>query len=99
MQVSEATDLITAQRAVAMFQPNLILAQLRLPTYSGLELVRRLKREIATQSIPVLLYTDMATAEERIQALELGATDLISRPFVGAEVLARLRGPAQSGTS
>ena len=91
MEVFEATDLITAQRAVAMFQPNLILAQLRLPTYSGLELVRRLKRDSATQSIPVLLYTDMATAEERIQALDLGASDLISRPFVGAEVLARLR--------
>ncbi len=91
MEVFEATDLITAQRAVAMFQPNLILAQLRLPTYSGLELVRRLKRDSATQSIPVLLYTDLATAEERIQALELGASDLISRPFVGAEVLARLR--------
>jgi len=38
MEVFEATDLITAQRSVAMFQPNLILAQLRLPTYSGLEL-------------------------------------------------------------
>ncbi len=82
-----------------MFQPNLILAQLRLPTYSGLELVRRLKQESNTQSIPVLLYTELATAEERIQALELGASDLISRPFVGAEVLARLRGPCASGTS
>ena len=91
MEVSEATDLITAQRAVAMFQANLILAQLRLPTYSGLELVRRLKRDSTTRSIPVLLYTDLATAEERIQALELGASDLISRPFVAAEVLARLR--------
>lgn len=91
MEVFEAADMITAQRAVAMFKPNLFLAQLRLPTYSGLELVRRLKRESATQSIPVLLYTDMATAEERIQALELGASDLISRPFVGAELLARLR--------
>ena len=91
MEVSEATDLITAQRAVAMFQANLILAQLRLPTYSGLELVRRLKRDSTTRSIPVLLYTDLATAEERIQALELGASDLTSRPFVGAEVLARLR--------
>ena len=99
MEVCEATDLITAQRAVSMFQPNLILAQLRLPTYSGLELVRRLKQEGTTRSIPVLLYTDMATAEERIQALELGASDLISKPFVGAEVLARLRVALPSGTS
>ena len=38
-----------------------------------------------------MLYTNLGTAEERIQALELGASDLISRPFAGAEVLARLR--------
>jgi diguanylate cyclase (GGDEF)-like protein len=91
MEVCEATDLISAQRALSMFRPNLILAQLRLQTYNGLELVRRLKREVATQSIPILLYTDMATATERIQALDLGASDLISKPFVGAELLARLR--------
>ncbi len=91
MEVFEATDLISAQRSVTTLRPNLILAQLRLPTYSGLELVRRLKRDSATRSIPVLLYTDLASAEERIQALDLGASDLISKPFVAAEVLARLR--------
>jgi two-component system, cell cycle response regulator len=91
MEVFDATDMITALHAVPKFQPNLILAQLRLPTYGGLELVRWLKRDSATRSIPVLLYTDMATAEERIQALDLGASDLISKPFVGAELLARLR--------
>ncbi len=99
MEVFDATDLITALHAVPKFQPNLILAQLRLPTYSGLELVRRLKRDSATQSIPVLLYTDLATAEERIQALDLGASDLISKPFVGAELLARLARPCAPGTS
>jgi two-component system, cell cycle response regulator len=91
MEVFEATDLITALRAVPMFQPNLILAQLRLPTYGGMELLYRLKRDSAMRLIPVLLYTDMATAEERIRALDLGAGDLVCRPFVGAELLARLR--------
>ncbi len=91
MEVFEATDMISALRSLAMFRPNIILAQLRLPTYNGLELVRRLKRESATQSTPVLLYTDMASAGERIQALNLGASDLVSKPFVAAELIARLR--------
>ena len=56
MEVFEATDLILAFRAIPIFEPNLILSQLRLPTYGGLELVRRLKEGHATQSIPVLLY-------------------------------------------
>ncbi len=91
MEVFEATDLITALRAVSVFQPNLILAQLRLPTYGGLELVHQLKQESATRFIPVLLYTDLASADERVRALDLGASDLISKPIVGVELLARLR--------
>jgi diguanylate cyclase (GGDEF)-like protein len=91
IDVFEATDLITALRAIGLFKPNLILAQLRLPTFSGLELVRRLKEEAATDSIPVLLYSEIATADERIRAFELGATDFVTKPFVGAELLARVR--------
>jgi diguanylate cyclase (GGDEF)-like protein len=91
IEVFEANDLIMALRAIPMFQPNVILAQLRLPTYNGLELVRRLKQESVTQSIPVLLYADIATAEERVRAFDLGAIDFVSKPFVGAELLARVR--------
>ncbi|MBV8312220.1 MAG: diguanylate cyclase [Planctomycetaceae bacterium] len=91
MEVFEANDLIMALRAIPMFQPNAILAQMRLPTYGGLELVRRLKGESKTQSIPILLYADVATAEERVRAFDLGAVDFVSKPFVGAELLARVR--------
>jgi diguanylate cyclase (GGDEF)-like protein len=91
IEVFEATDLISALRAIGIFEPNLILAQLRLPTFSGLELVRRVKEDTATQSIPVLLYSEFATADERIRAFDLGAADFVSKPFVGAELLARVR--------
>ncbi len=91
MEVFEATDLISALRAISIFQPNLVLSQLRLPTYCGMELVQRLKGQSATQFIPVLLYTDLVTTDERVRALDLGANDLVSWPFVGTEMLARLR--------
>ena len=86
-----ASDLITAVHALSLFQPSLILAQLRLPTFGGFELVRRLKEDHATRSIPVILYSDIATAEERIQALDMGAVDLLTKPFVSAELIARVR--------
>jgi diguanylate cyclase (GGDEF)-like protein len=91
MEVFEGTDLITALRAIPIFQPNLVLSQLRLPTYSGLELVRRMKQDAVTLTIPVLLYAEAATAEERVRAFDLGAIDFVSKPFVAAELLARVR--------
>jgi len=91
MQVVEASDLIAAMRAIPVYEPNLVLAQLRLPTYSGLDLIRRMKEDSRTQSIPILLYAEAATADERIKAFDLGASDVVSKPFVGAELLARVR--------
>lgn len=64
---------------------------MRLPTYTGLELVRRIKQDPVTRSISVILYSNIATAEERIQAFELGAVDLLTKPFITAELIARAR--------
>ena len=62
-----------------------------MPTFGGLELVRRVKDDHATRSIPIILYGDHATAEERIRALDMGAIDLLTKPFVSAEMIARVR--------
>jgi diguanylate cyclase (GGDEF)-like protein len=91
LEVHEASDLITAAQAVPIVQPNLILAQMRLPTHSGMELVRRLKEDRATYWIPVILYSDITSPEERVRALDLGAVDVLSKPFVSAELVARVR--------
>jgi two-component system cell cycle response regulator len=91
METFPAGDLVTAVHAVETFQPDLILSQLRLPTHSGLALVRRVKEQDATRLVPVILYGDLTTAEERTTALDLGALDLITEPFVTAELLARVR--------
>ena len=52
IEVYIAGDLITAIHALSLYQPSLILAQLRLPTFSGLELIRRLKEDHATAINP-----------------------------------------------
>ena len=90
IDVFTSGDLISAAHALSLFQPNLILAQVRLPTLAAWT-VRWLNEQHATRSIPVILYSDIATAEERIQALDLGAVDLLTKPFVSAELIARMR--------
>jgi diguanylate cyclase (GGDEF)-like protein len=89
--VYPAGDLITAVQAIASFGPDVILAQLRLPTHDGLALVRRMKECDATRLVPVILYGHRTTSDERIQALELGAVDVITEPFACAELVARVR--------
>jgi two-component system cell cycle response regulator len=64
---------------------------MRLPAHDGLELVCRLKRDRSTRLTPVILYSDIATVEERVMALELGAVDLLTEPFASAELIARVR--------
>jgi diguanylate cyclase (GGDEF)-like protein len=91
LEVQDSGDLISALGSIAVSKPNLVLSQLRLPTYNGLELVKRLKENPATSAIPVILYADFASPEERVRAFELGAADFVSRPFVAAELLARVR--------
>lgn len=91
MEVYTASDLITAVHALSNLQPNVILAHMCLPPHGGMELVRRVKEDCSTRSIPVILYSDIATVEERVRALDLGATDLLSKPFVSAELIARVR--------
>jgi diguanylate cyclase (GGDEF)-like protein len=91
LEVYAAGDLITAVHAVASFQPDLVLAQLRLPTHSGLALVRQVKADDATSLVPVILYGHRTTSQERITALELGALDLLTEPFASAELVARVR--------
>lgn len=97
MEVYTANDIMTALRALSIFQPSLILAQLRLPTYSGLELIRYIKQQRITESTPIILYSEITTAQERTEAFELGAADLLIKPFTPAELSARVRAALKAG--
>jgi len=85
-----ALDIVSALAACAGFQPNLILLQLRLPTYNGFEIIRRLKDDHRTRNIPVIFLAHSAMTAEKARGIDLGAVDFVSKPFDPVELLARV---------
>jgi two-component system cell cycle response regulator len=91
IEVHAVSDLITALHVVSTYHPDLILAQMRLHAHSGLELVCRVKENCSTALLPVILYSDSATAEQRVKAFDQGVADFLCKPFAGAELVARVQ--------
>ena len=71
--------------------PALVLLDLMLPGISGAELCRRLRREPQTRRTPVIILTARGTEAERVEGLELGADDYVTKPFSVRELVARVR--------
>src|SRR5438128_2445114 len=65
IETYEALDIITAMAACQKYQPNLILLQLRLQTWDGYEVIKRLKDDPRTRSIPVILLASSAQTVEK----------------------------------
>jgi signal transduction histidine kinase len=77
--------------AVRERAPDLVLTDVMMPEMSGTDLCRALKSDPETASIPVVLVTSKAEREMKIEGLELGADDYVTKPFHSRELLARVR--------
>ena len=62
-----------------------------LPNTSGIELARRLKKDHVTAEIPIIMLTAKTEEDNKIQGLEVGADDYITKPFSPRELVARLK--------
>ena len=71
--------------------PDLIVSDVMMPDMDGLSLLRQLRADAATRSIPVILVTAMARTEDVVAGLELGADDYLVKPYHPAELVARVR--------
>jgi len=71
--------------------PDLILLDVDLGGIDGFEVCRRLKNTPATAAIPIVFLTGASSTEEKLQGLELGAIDYVTKPFDPAELRARVR--------
>ncbi len=72
-------------------KPDLILLDWMLPGTSGIELARRLRRDEITANIPIIMLTAKGEEDNKIQGLEVGADDYITKPFSPRELVARLK--------
>jgi pilus assembly protein CpaE len=71
-------------------KPDAIITDVMMPDISGYELTRILRREPEFAEIPILILTAQSGLEDKLKAFEAGADDHLTKPFEGAELLARL---------
>ena len=87
-QVDKAEDGRAGLEQALAGQYDLVLLDIMLPALSGLEVLRRLRREKDT---PVILLTARDTVMDKVSGLDMGADDYITKPFAIEELLARIR--------
>lgn len=87
-QVFTASSGEEALQELARHRPDLVLLDLNLPDMSGLEVCRRVR---TSSALPIIVLSVKDRERDKVQALELGADDYVSKPFGIQEVLARVR--------
>ncbi len=88
--ISIATDGETAVRVANHNHPDLILLDVMMPGIDGYETCRRLKKQPATQTIPIIFVTAKKEVDDIVQGFNSGGVDYISKPFRKQEVLSRI---------
>ena len=96
-EAQEAADSRQAQTVIAERLPDLLLLDWMLPGISGIDFARRLKKEELTRELPIIMLTARAEEEDKVQGLESGADDYITKPFSPRELVARIRAVLRRG--
>jgi two-component system KDP operon response regulator KdpE len=91
-----AGDGRTALQAAREDRPDIVVLDLGLPDLSGFDVLRRLR---AWSTVPVVVLSARAESSEKVQALDLGADDYVTKPFGMEELLARVRAAARRAGS
>jgi signal transduction histidine kinase/ligand-binding sensor domain-containing protein/DNA-binding response OmpR family regulator len=89
--ILEAGDGEAGLKAALEHQPDLIISDVMMPNMSGTQMCAKIKRNIQTSHIPVILLTARTALEYKIEGLETGADDYITKPFNSKLLRARVK--------
>lgn len=87
-QVQVAHDGRTALQVLTEESPDLVLLDLGLPDLDGVSVLRRLR---TTSALPVIVLSARHSSDDKVEALDLGANDYVTKPFGVEELMARIR--------
>jgi light-regulated signal transduction histidine kinase (bacteriophytochrome) len=90
-EVATAADGLQALAAVRAHPPDLVVSDVMMPNLDGVALVRALRGDPRTASVPVILLSARAGEESAIAGLDAGSDDYLVKPFSARELLARVR--------
>jgi two-component system phosphate regulon response regulator PhoB len=90
-RVVEAGDGEEALTLVSERKPDLVLLDWMLPSLSGIEVCRQLRRKPATRDLPIIMLTARGEEGDKIRGLNTGADDYLTKPFSLPELMARVR--------
>jgi two-component system, OmpR family, phosphate regulon response regulator PhoB len=86
-----AGDAEVAQKLINEVLPALVLLDWMLPGASGVELARRLRADPRTRDLPIIMVTARSEERDKVEGLEVGSDDYITKPFSPREMVARVR--------
>jgi signal transduction histidine kinase len=89
--VEAVADGRAALEAARARTPDLVLTDVMMPGLDGFELLRALRADPRTSTVPVILLSARAGEEARVEGLQAGADDYVVKPFTARELVARLR--------
>ncbi len=90
-RVCEAGDGEEALTMVSERKPDLVVLDWMLPSLSGIEVCRQLRRKPNTRELPIIMLTARGEESDKIRGLNTGADDYLTKPFSLPELMARIR--------
>jgi len=90
-EVHEAADGEEGVRQVQKVGPHLVLLDYKMPKMAGPEVCKALRKDVLLQNLPIILLTSKGESSDKVEGINAGADDYITKPFDPPELLARVR--------